>query len=218
MRTDPFLDTLLFLIGYDDNYKGAGGGQYVLIVLFDLLVAGNLWLFAMNWARDPAQRRPRHVFIWIARSLVAAMWFQGSLWKLPLPVSGGFTYWMQQVAQNASFPAMSEFYNQVLLPNIAVLNVVAYVVELCFGVSLMLGLAARLSGVVGMAYAANIWLGLYHKGSEWPWQYMFLILLLGFLALDAAGRSLGLDALLRRRMEGRLASRAWWGRAYRMAS
>jgi hypothetical protein len=61
----------------------------------------------------------------------------------------------------------------------------------------------RLSAVIAMVYVANIWLGLYHNGSEWPWQHMFLILLMGFLALRAAGRSLGLDALLRRDPLGR---------------
>lgn len=198
MRTNPFLDSLLFLIGYDDNYKPLGAAQYVLIVLFDVLVACNLWLLVYNYRHDPAQRQGRHVYIWLARSLIGAMWFQGSIWKLPLPVSGGFQYWMGQIEHNAAFPAMAALYRDVLLPNIAIVNVIAYVAELSFSIALMLGFAARLASIVAMIFTANIWLGLYHNGSEWPWQYMFLILLLGFLALEAAGRSLGLDAILRR--------------------
>jgi uncharacterized membrane protein YphA (DoxX/SURF4 family) len=198
VRTNPFLDSLLFLIGYDDNYKPLGAAQYVLIVLFDVLVACNLWLLVHNWRQDPAQRQGRHVYIWLTRSLIGAMWFQGSIWKLPLPVSGGFQYWMGQIEHNAAFPAMAALYRDVLLPNIAIVNVIAYVAELSFSIALMLGFAARLASIVAMIFTANIWLGLYHNGSEWPWQYMFLILLLGFLALEAAGRSLGLDAILRR--------------------
>lgn len=198
MRTNPFLDSLLFLIGYDDNYKPLGAGQYPLIVLFDLLVAANIALLVVNWRADPTQRRARNLYLWLTRSLIGAMWFQGSIWKLPLPVSGGFKYWMDQIAQNAAWPAMADFYKDVLIPNIAYLNVIAYAAELSFAIALMLGFAVRLAGITGVAFAANIWLGLYHNGSEWPWQYMFLMLLLGLLAADAAGRSLGLDALLRR--------------------
>ncbi|MBN9560534.1 MAG: DoxX family protein [Alphaproteobacteria bacterium] len=217
MRTDPFLDSLLFLIGYDDNYKPLGAAQYVLIVGFDLLVVGNLCLLVYNWRHDPAQRRCRHLYIWLARSLVGAMWFQGSIWKLPLPVSGGFQYWMGQIEQNAAFPAMAALYRDLLLPNIAVLNVIAYLAELGFSIALMLGFVTRLTSALAMVFAANIWLGLYHNGSEWPWQYMFLILLLGFLALEAAGRSLGLDALLRRSVRPN-AGRALLVRAYLLMS
>ncbi len=115
---------------------------------------------------------------------------------------------MEQMAQNAAFPAMAHFYKDILIPNIAYINTIAYAAELGFAVAFTLGFAVRLAGVAGMAFAANIWLGLYHNGSEWPWQYMFLILLLGFLAADAAGRSLGLDALLRRSPTG-----IWSGRS-----
>lgn len=198
MRTNPFLDSLLFLIGYDPNYKPLGLWQYPLIVFFDVLVVANLVLAFINLRDDPLQRRGRSVFLWVARSLIGAMWFQGTLWKLPLPVSGGFSYWMNQIAQNAAWGSMQHFYHEVLIPNIAIINIVAYVAETCFAISLMLGLAVRLTGIVGVLFTANIWLGLYHNSGEWPWQYMFLMLVMGFLALDDAGRGLGLDALLRR--------------------
>ncbi len=196
MRTNPLFDSLKFLIGYDDNYTPLGAAQYPLIVFFDVLVACNLLLLVINWRRNPEQRCARAIYIWAARSLIGAMWFQGSIWKLPLPVSGGFKYWMEQIAQNAAFPQMADFYKNLLLPNIGYLNSIAYAAELCFATALMLGLFTRLASVIAMAFAANIFLGLYHNGSEWPWQYMFLILLLGFFAIDAAGRSLGLDGLL----------------------
>ena len=57
MRTNPFLDGLLFLIGHDYNYKPLGAAQYALIVLFDLLLVCNLWLLVYNYRQDPAQRR-----------------------------------------------------------------------------------------------------------------------------------------------------------------
>ncbi len=201
MRTNPFLDSLLFLVGYDDNYKPLGFAQYPLIVFFALLVAANLALLVVNWRDDPRQRSARNLVLWLARSLIGAMWFQGSIWKLPLPVSGGFKYWMNQIAQNAAWPGITGFYKDILIPHIAIINTVAYCAELSFATALLLGFAVRLAGVAGVAFAANIWLGLYHNGSEWPWQYMFLMITLGLLAADAAGRSLGLDALFRRMIE-----------------
>jgi hypothetical protein len=62
----------------------------------------------------------------------------------------------------------------------------------------MLGLFTRLGGLLGALMAMNLWLGLYRAGYEWPWAYFFLILLQITLIVEAAGRSLGLDAVLRR--------------------
>lgn len=218
MRTNPFLDSLLFLIGYDDNYAHIGWGQYPLIVFFDVLVAANLALLVANWRADRSQRTVYNVGLWIARSLIGAMWFQGTLWKLPLPVSGGFKYWMNQIAQNAAWGSMGHFYKDVLIPNIAIINSVAYAAETCFAVALLLGFLVRPAAVAAIALTANIWLGLYHNGSEWPWQYMFLMLVLGFLAADAAGRAFGLDAMLRRNPPEALSARAFLGRVYRAIS
>lgn len=218
MRTDPFRDAVLFVLGNDDNYTPLGAFRWLLVLLFALLLVANLVLLAHNWTADPGQRRGRHLYVWLARTLVGAMWFQGSLWKLPLPVSGGFRYWMEQIAHNAAFPAMQALYTDHLLPNLALLDPIAWLAEIGFAVAFTLGLAARLAGILAIGFAMNIWLGVYHNSAEWPWQYMFLILLLGFLVLEAAGRSLGLDALLHRRPPGMLAGTGGLARAYRLAS
>ena len=70
-------------------------------------------------------------------------------------------------------------------------------IEIAIGVSLMLGLLTRLSAFCGALFIANLWLGLYRVDSEWPWSYVFLILLLALFSLEAFGRSLGCDALAR---------------------
>jgi hypothetical protein len=63
---------------------------------------------------------------------------------------------------------------------------------------MLLGLAVRFVGVLAIAYTLQLWLGLYGNSSEWPWTYMFLALLMFLFSLGGAGRSLGLDAWLRR--------------------
>jgi hypothetical protein len=53
---------------------------------------------------------------------------------------------------------------------------------------------------LAIIFVLHLWLGIYQPGSpaEWPWSYLFLAMVMFFFALNAAGRSLGLDAWLRR--------------------
>jgi hypothetical protein len=74
-----------------------------------------------------------------------------------------------------------------------------FLAELAFAVSLMLGVGVRLVATIAAIYSLHLWLGLYRHPAEWPWNYMFLAIVHVQFAVYAAGRSLGLDALLRRR-------------------
>jgi hypothetical protein len=73
-----------------------------------------------------------------------------------------------------------------------------YVTEAIIAISLMLGILTRVGGILGALMATNLWLGLYRANYEWPWAYFFLLLLQITLTVYAAGRSLGLDAMLHR--------------------
>ena len=64
--------------------------------------------------------------------------------------------------------------------------------------SFMLGFGVRAVALFGMIYAAQLYIGLYRNPSEWPWEYVFIIVIHWLFYIYAAGRSLGLDALLRR--------------------
>src|SRR5947199_10867401 len=103
MRTNPFLDTWLFLIGATDDHRALGVFQYVIVGLFWGLLLASLWIAVNNWSENPDQRRAGNVITWICRMLIGAMWFQGCLWKLPLPVSGGFEHWTGQMGVHAAF-------------------------------------------------------------------------------------------------------------------
>lgn len=198
MRTNPLHDTLLFLIGSTPDHEKLGWAHYLLVLLYAALLVGSVTVAANNWSRDPAQRTTRHVVIWLFRLLIGSMWFQGSLWKLPLPVSSGFEYWTGQLVENSFLPAHAAFVRYVLLPNIAIVDPLIWLAETGMAMLLMLGLAARLAGLGGMLFTLNLWVGLYHNDAEWPWNYVFLIMVHGFFLLDHAGRSLGLDAILAR--------------------
>jgi hypothetical protein len=85
----------------------------------------------------------------------------------------------------------------VISPHFRPIGVCVFLVEIAIAVSLMLGILTRLSAFCGALFIANLWLGLYRVDSEWPWAYVFLILLLALFSLEGFGRSLGCDALAR---------------------
>jgi uncharacterized membrane protein YphA (DoxX/SURF4 family) len=160
-----------------------------------------------------------HFGTWGARVLIGCMWFEGMLWKLPLPVSGGLRFWTEQMATRAAFEAHQAFVTNVLLPNLHLFGPLVFLAELTFAVSLILGLGVRLAGILGMLFVLHLWLGIYRPGdpAEWPWSYIFLAMLMFLFALYGAGRSLGADAWLRRHVPALRDRQGIAGKLLRMA-
>lgn len=216
MRSNPFYDSWLFLIGDTGPHAGIGAWRYLVIALFWGLILASLYLAYRNWRADAAQRTTAHLGTWLARVLIGAMWFEGCLWKLPIP-SGGFQYWLEQEAQHAAFDLHRTLVISVLLPAFTLVNVVAFLCEIAMAISFILGFGVRAFALLGMVFAAQLYLGLYRHPGEWPWEFVFIIVICGLFFIHAAGRSLGLDAVLRRETDitqrkGLLA------RLYRLAS
>jgi len=197
---NPFSDFWNFVIGNTDDHNALGAWKYLFVALFLALIVASVVIAIKNWQEDPSQRTGSHLGTWFVRVLIGGMWFQGMLWKLPLPVSGGLQYWTEQMASRAAFDVHRELVTAVYLPYLYVLNPIIFLAEFTFAVSLILGLGVRLIGVLGIIFVLHLWLGIYRPGSpaEWPWQYIFLAIVMFFFAPHAAGRSLGLDAWLRR--------------------
>ena len=198
MPTNPFTDAWHFLTATTSDYLHQGNWRYLLLALFWALLLASIAVAVRNWQKDPAQRTVRHLGIWLVRVLIGCMWFQGMLWKLPLPVSDGLQYWTEQESTNAAFEFHRTFLKDVVLTHMTFFGPVVFVAELVFAGSMLLGLAVRFVGVLAVVYVLQLWLGLYGNSSEWPWTYMFLALLMFLFALEGAGRSLGVDAWLRR--------------------
>lgn len=198
MRTDPFSDVLMWLTDVR-----------LVVVFYWLLLAGSVAVAAINWRTDPAQRTAENVAVWVFRLLIGGMWYQGTTWKLPLPYSEAFKYWLEQTAQHAAFPILGDLVASVFLPAIVVFGTLIYFVELFFAVTITLGVMTRLAALIAVGQGLFLWLGLYRAENEWPWNYIFLVLVHGFFVVTAAGRRLGVDALLRRpggyldRLDGR---------------
>jgi uncharacterized membrane protein YphA (DoxX/SURF4 family) len=214
MRTNPFYDAWLFVIGATEDHAKSGIG-YLLALLFLVLLAASIIIAWRNWRDDQAQRKWEHVATWFMRVMIGSMWFQASLWKLPLPVSGGFQYWTEQLSRYAAFGWHRSLVTEVFLPLIKVIDPLVYLTELSLAISFLLGFLVRPAAIIGMLFVLHIWLGLYHHPTEWPWLYIFLVFVQGFFVVTNAGQSLGLDALLSRERIGPFAGDGWIAWLYR---
>lgn len=197
---NPITDVWQFLTANTGDYLALGAWRFLILAIFYALMVASLVLAWRNWREDPEQRTGRNVGLWIARVLIGCMWFEGMLWKLPLPVGDGLRYWTEQEATRAAFAIHRELVTNVLLPYLYLFGPIVFLAEFTFASCLILGLGLRLVGVFAIAFVLQLWLGIYIPGNpaEWSWSYIFLALLMFLFALLAAGRSLGLDAWLRR--------------------
>jgi len=182
------------------------------LALFLALLAASLWIAVINWRQDLNQRTGSHLSTFVCRVLIGGMWFQGCLWKLPLPVSGGFRHWTGQMADNAAFEFHRALVRSVYLPYLHVIDPIVFLAELSFATSLLLGFGVRLFAFFAIFFSLHLWLGLYLHPAEWPWNYVFLAIVHVLFVVYAAGRSLGLDAWLRRNVAAVRNRTGWWGR------
>jgi uncharacterized membrane protein YphA (DoxX/SURF4 family) len=199
MRTNPFLDAWLFIVGLTEVPHADGIFKYTLVILFLGLLGAAALIAFINWREDPAQHTGAHIAIGLSRVLIGCMWFQSSLWKLPLPIADGFRYWTEQMAQYAAFGFHRALVTDVYLPYLKIINPLVFLAELSFAISLILGLGVPVFALLAALFSLHLWLGLYLHPGEWPWSYIVLAVVHIQFVVCAAGRSLGLDAYLHRR-------------------
>lgn len=217
MRDTPFNDILDFLTGQTGDQMGLGALRWFTVALYWALAIGGIAVAATVWRRDPSQRTGRNLAIFAMRFVAAEMWYLGTLWKLPLPVSGAFQGWLENTVKYSAFQLHADFM-QVFVDHIAVAQPLVYLLEIFLSASLMLGFAVRLSSVMAALFTFNLLIGLYNDPTEWPWTYIGIIFTYTQFAMNDAGRSLGLDHLLRLRPLALLSGDGVAARAWRLAS
>ena len=198
MRPNPLNDALQFLTQ-----------PAWFTVAFWLLLLASIAIAIVAWRRQPAQRTMSNLGMWMLRVLMGTMWWQQTLWKIP-PNFSGLKYWMEQEADHAAIVLQGELVRMIVLPNLTLFGPLVYLVELTIGVTLLLGLVSRAGALLGLLMGLNLWLGLYSAQGEWPWTYMFLIIIQAIFVIDPPGRSLGADALLRARRNAPGSSHLDW--------
>lgn len=218
MAANPLTDLADFLVGDTGDYNRFGAVKYVSVVFYLLLLAAGVYVAWRSWSRDPSQRTSRNLWVFAMRVVAGGMWFQGTIWKLPLPISPAFRFWLGSEAKFSAIPLQATVVRDVLMPHIGLLQPATYLLEILFTVSLTLGIAVRLSGVMAVLFTLQLWLGLYNDPTEWAWTYMAIVFAHGMFATSQAGQSLGLDHLLRLGATPLVQRRTRLAQAYRLAS
>ena len=199
MRDNPFHSFVLFLTGQIGDQLNAGAWRWPTVVVFWLLLLAAIAIAITNWRQDPDQRSLNHLFLAGMRLLGAGMWFCASLWKLPLPVSQGFQFWMESSVKFSSWQWHADIM-QLFLDHITIVGPLVYLLELSIAASLMLGFMVRLSNTIGALFILNLLIALFNDPSEWVWTYVGLIGMFAMFANAQVGRSLGLDNLVAKRL------------------
>jgi uncharacterized membrane protein YphA (DoxX/SURF4 family) len=185
MRTNPILDSFQYMFTL----------QSWTTIAFDVLLLAGIFLAILVYRRHPEQRSIDHVWTWLARTVMGAMWWQQVIWKVP-PNYGGLRFWTSEMVKFASTDVQRAFVSHVVLAPFGFFAPLVFAVEALISVTLLLGVWSRLGSLLGAAMAINLSQGLYRSPGEWPWQYVFLIVVMVQFFLVPPGRGLGLDAFL----------------------
>lgn len=135
----------------------------------------------------------------ILRLYLGVVFLVAALPKFQRDFTPGLVGFLEQVALQRGHPFYQQFVHDIVLPNASAFAVLVGWGELLVGVTLILGLLTRFSAGVALVLALNY---MFAKGA-WFWtsssnDAAFVAISLSLL-IGAAGRTLGLDALLARR-------------------
>lgn len=199
LRDNPIHTFFFVLSGKVSDQLVLGEYRWFPVALYWVLLIGSVAIAYANWRMDATQRTGTHISIYAMRLVSAGMWYLGTLWKLPLPVSGGFKFWLENTVKYSSFDLHAAAM-RVFLDHIALVQPLVFLLETALAMSLMLGFAVRLAGLVGVLFTLNLLIGLYNDPTEWPWTYVGIICAHGMFAVAQAGRSFGIDNLVAKRL------------------
>lgn len=138
------------------------------------------------------------------RTVIGAMWWQQVLWKLP-PTFDGLNFWTSEMVKYASIGLQRDFITRVVLPHFSLFAPQIFLTEVIC-VTLLLGVWSRFGSLLGLAMGINLLFGLYRSPSEWPWTYVFLVVIMAIFFADPPGRYFGIDVLLAKHDRG---SKTW---------
>lgn len=165
-----------------------------------------------------ADDRAARISAFIVRAAAGLLFVENLSWKVP-PHFGaddgsGLYYFTKLGVDHPVVAPFTSIIENVVLPNFGFFAWGVFIVEICLAVFLVLGLATRFWAVVGIGQALAIFLTVGAAPNEWKWSYFLMIATLLAVFGFAAGRVMGLDAVLRRRAQGSSLAE----RAYRLAS
>jgi uncharacterized membrane protein YphA (DoxX/SURF4 family) len=98
--------------------------------------------------------------------------------------------------------------DNLFIPQIHIFGWLVWLAEFWIFLSMLLGLFTRLGAAVAIAMSLQLYIGLANipRPYEWEWSYGAIVLLSVAMLGAAAGRVLGVDSWLRRRLAGSAAA------------
>lgn len=135
------------------------------------------------------------------RVALGLLWIQGAGWKVP-PDFGqesgsGLFRFTGYAVEYPVFPPYSWLVDTLVLPNFVAFGYLVLLLEASIGAFLLVGLATRFWALLGIAQTAAITLSVLDAPHEWPWTYYLMFAAHAVVLATAAGRTGGLDGLLR---------------------
>ena len=136
------------------------------------------------------------------RLMFGVLWLDAALQKAPWVIQDGQRFgwlygWLWKEINHPTFGVYKAFLESVVLPHFTLFGYLSFFAEVTIGLSLLLGLCTVLGGVGGALWQFNIALGSYSVPGEWYWIWPLLIAPHLVFAHSRAGRSVGLDLILR---------------------
>lgn len=132
---------------------------------------------------------------------VGIMWLSNVSWKTPPDFGSdagrGLYAYTNAAVKNPVFPPYSWVVEHAVLPNFHAFGWMVLLVEASLAAFLLLGLGTRLWGLIGAMQSLAIFLSVGNTPHEWPWSYFLMIMVNLTLFAVGAGRTWGLDAILR---------------------
>lgn len=137
----------------------------------------------------------------VLRIGIALLWIQNASWKAPPDfgqgANDGLYFFTRFAVDFPVLPPFTSFIEAVVLPNFAVFGWLTLVTEAALGAFLLVGLLTRFWALVGIAQSLAILFSVLNAPNEWHWSYYLMILAHVAIFVTAAGRSFGVDGVLR---------------------
>lgn len=156
---------------------------------------------------DLAINRLTGPLLGMVRIAIGYLWLTQTLWKVPPRFgcdpgkgvgdgNGGLCDWIGKEIAYPQFDLYKSFLTSIIVPNLGLFGWLIWLGEVLTMVLLVAGVLTRLGGLLGFVQGINLWIGLSAVPHEWYWTYIMLALINLVLALTAAGRWIGFDAIL----------------------
>lgn len=132
----------------------------------------------------------------LLRVTAGMLWLSNVIWKVP-PGFGGLRNFVAFGADHPVAPLYPWAVRTLILPNMGPFGWITLVVEVTLAALLLCGVFTRAAAAVGFLQSIAIGLSVANAPEEWYWAYALMAALHAAVWVTAAGRTWGVDSLLR---------------------